>query len=234
MSEATRRVSAEASGGAKGEPRRLVVLRHGQTESNAKGIWQGQLDHELSRVGHEQARAAAVAIASLRPSRVVSSDLSRARVTAQEVAAASGGLDVALDERWREIHAGGWQGLTADQVYSQYPQDAEKLISGEDFKRGGHGESLADVAVRTRGALADLIAGMDPGECVVIATHGVTGRSLAAELVGLDPSTAWRVLGGFGNCHWAVLEDGPTSASGRRGWRITQWNASAPPTGTAG
>ena len=227
MSEAARRVSAEASGGAKGEPRRLVVLRHGQTESNAKGIWQGQLDHELSQVGHEQARAAAAAIASLRPSRVVSSDLARAHVTAQEVAAASGGLPVTTDPRWREIHAGGWQGLTAAQVYAEYPEDAEKLVTGEDFKRGGHGESLADVAERTRAALDELTASMDPGECVVIATHGVTGRSLAAELVGLDQSTAWRVLGGFGNCHWAVLEDGATSMTGRSGWRITQWNASA-------
>lgn len=221
MSEATRRVSAEAAGGAKGDPRRLIVLRHGQTGSNLKGIWQGQLDHELTDLGREQARAAAAAIASLRPTRVVSSDLMRARDTAEEVAAASGGLQVSTDERWREIHAGGWQGLTAAQVYSQYPEDADKLISGEDFKRGGHGESLADVGVRTRAALDDLLASMDPGECVVIATHGVTGRSLVAELVGLDQSTAWRVLGGFGNCHWASLEEG------RAGWRITQWNASA-------
>ena len=42
-----------------------------------------------------------------------------------------------------------------------------------------------------------------------------------AELVGLEQQTAWRVLGGFGNCHWAVVEQG------RSGWRITQWNASA-------
>lgn len=221
MTETTRRLSAEADAGSKGEPRRLIVLRHGQTGSNLKGIWQGQLDHELTDLGREQARAAAAAIASLRPTRVVSSDLVRARDTAEEVAAASGGLSVALDERWREIHAGGWQGLTAAQVAARYPEDAERLVSGEDFRRGGHGESLADVARRTRSALDELIASMDPGECVVIATHGVTGRSLVAELVGIDQTTAWRVLGGFGNCHWASLEEG------RAGWRITQWNASA-------
>ena len=206
---------------AKGEPRRLIVLRHGQTGSNLKGIWQGHLDHELTDLGREQAAAAARAIAALRPSRIVSSDLSRAHNTALAVAAASGDLDVAVDERWREIHAGAWQGLTAAEVGEQYPLDAERLVSGEDFKRGGHGESLADVARRTRSALDELIASMDPGECVVIATHGVTGRSLVAELVGIDQTTAWRVLGGFGNCHWASLEEG------RAGWRITQWNASA-------
>ena len=128
MTETTRRLSAEADGGSKGEPRRLIVLRHGQTGSNLKGIWQGQLDHELTDLGREQARAAAAAIASLRPTRVVSSDLVRARDTAEEVAAASGGLSVALDERWREIHAGGWQGLTAAQVAARYPEDAERLV----------------------------------------------------------------------------------------------------------
>ena len=91
MTETTRRLSAEADAGSKGEPRRLIVLRHGQTGSNLKGIWQGQLDHELTDLGREQARAAAAAIASLRPTRVVSSDLVRARDTAEEVAAASGG-----------------------------------------------------------------------------------------------------------------------------------------------
>lgn len=211
----------EAADAVRHHPRRLVVLRHGQTVSNRRGIWQGHLDHELTDLGREQARAAAAAIAALRPSRVVSSDLVRARDTAEEVAAASGGLDVHVDERWREIHAGGWQGMTAAEVHAQYPEDAERLISGEDFKRGGHGESLADVAARARTALDDLVATMDPGECVVIATHGVTGRSLVAELVGLHQTTAWRVLGGFGNCHWATVEEGPA------GWRITQWNASA-------
>lgn len=200
--------------------RRLVVLRHGETVANAKGIWQGQLDHELSEVGHRQARAAAAAITSLRPSRVVSSDLERARVTAEEVGAACG-IEVALDPRWREIHAGGWQGLTADQVLAQYPEDADRLITGEDFRRGGHGESLADVAERTRAALTELTAAMEDEECVVIATHGVTGRTLVAELTGIDQSLAWRVLAGLGNCHWGALEEG------RAGWRITQWNASA-------
>jgi acyl-CoA synthetase (AMP-forming)/AMP-acid ligase II len=108
------------------------------------------------------------------------------------------------------------------------------LISAPIFHTWGYAAMQLSMALRAtiilqrrfkpeaaRAALDELLASMDPGECVVIATHGVTGRSLVAELVGLDQSTAWRVLGGFGNCHWASLEEG------RAGWRITQWNASA-------
>lgn len=200
-----------------GEPRRLVVLRHGETDSNAAGIWQGQLDHELSERGHRQAQAAARAITDLGPSRVVASDLRRALVTGQDVADACG-VPVTTDERLREIHAGGWQGLTGEQVREQYPEAAERLLTGEDFRRGGTGETVAEVATRARAVVDEVIAGMGEGECVVLATHGVTARTLVVDLVGLDQGLAWRVLGGLRNCHWAVLEERST------GWRLATWN----------
>ncbi|GAA3618361.1 histidine phosphatase family protein [Marihabitans asiaticum] len=198
-------------------PRRLVVLRHGETDSNAKGIWQGQLDHELSERGHAQAKAAARALIPLRPSRVLSSDLRRAQVTGQDVATACG-VELSTDERLREIHAGGWQGLTGTQVRERYPEDAERLLTGEDFRRGGTGETIAEVAQRARSLVDEVIASMEPGECVVLATHGVTARSLVCDLVGLDQQQSWLAIGGLRNCHWALLEEG------RAGWRIAQWN----------
>ena len=207
-------------------PRRLIVLRHGETDSNARGIWQGQLDHELSERGHAQARAAAQALVALQPSRVVASDLLRAQVTGRDVAQACG-VPITLDERLREIHAGDWQGLTGAEVRERYPEDAERLLSGEDFVRGGHGESVADVAERSRAAVSEVVASMAPGECVVLATHGVTGRTLVVDLVGLDQQQAWLALGGLRNCHWALLEEG------RAGWRVVEWNVGAPPDATA-
>ena len=201
--------------------RRLVVLRHGETDSNAAGIWQGQLDHELSARGHAQAKAAAQALIPLRPSRVVSSDLRRAHVTGQDVADACG-VPITTDPRLREIHAGAWQGLTGDQVREQYPEDAERLLTGEDFRRGGDGETVAEVAERALALVDDVLTATEPGECVVLATHGVTGRTLAAALVGLDLRQAWLALGGLRNCHWVLLEEG------RSGWRIVEWNVGAP------
>ncbi len=80
---------------------------------------------------------------------------------------------------------------------------------------------MAEVAARVRSALDDLLGELAAGECAVIATHGVSGRAIVAELVGLDQQVAWSVLGGLGNCHWAVLVEG------KAGWRIQSWNASA-------
>ncbi|MGE9809611.1 MULTISPECIES: histidine phosphatase family protein [unclassified Janibacter] len=202
-------------------PRRLIVLRHGQTDHNAKGIWQGQLDSDLSERGHAQARAAARALAEIGPTRVVASDLKRAAHTGADLARECG-IPITYDARLREMHVGEWSGLTSDEVAERYPEDAERLLRGEDFRRGGHGESVADVALRVRELTGEVIAGMAPGECVVLACHGVTARALVADLIGLDQQVAWTILGGFGNCHWAELVEGS------RGWRIQTWNASAP------
>jgi len=201
-------------------PRRVVVLRHGQTDHNAQGIWQGQLDSDLSDLGRDQARAAADALRSFRPALVVASDLRRAAETGQEVARATG-APIDYDERWREIHVGQWAGLTAEEVHAGFPEDRLRHLRGEDFRRGVDGESLSDVAQRVRSALDALLDRLGPGETAIVATHGVTGRVVIAELVDLDRLTAWRVLGGFGNCHWAEVVEGET------GWRIQTWNASA-------
>ena len=101
-------------------PRRLVLLRHGETAHNADGIWQGQLDTELSVRGLAQAAAAGNALARVEAVRIVSSDLARAARTAEIVGQALG-IPLALDERFREVHAGAWQGLTSAQVSERDP-----------------------------------------------------------------------------------------------------------------
>jgi len=64
--------------------RRLIVWRHGETDHNAGGIWQGQLDTALSAKGREQARAAAAALTAYSPAVIVSSDLERGPLTRPE------------------------------------------------------------------------------------------------------------------------------------------------------
>jgi broad specificity phosphatase PhoE len=202
------------------KPRRIIVLRHGQTDHNARGIWQGQLDAALSQKGHAQALAAAAALVRFSPVRVVASDLQRAANTGADVARACG-IPISLDPRWREIHAGQWQGLTNEEVRTRFPEDRARHDRGEDFQRGLDGESIADVARRVRDALDDLVGAMGLGQTVVIATHGVSGRAIVAELLGLPQDLAWQRLAGLSNCHWAEVVEGGN------GWRLAAWNASA-------
>ncbi|UUO03496.1 histidine phosphatase family protein, partial [Mycolicibacterium novocastrense] len=94
--------------------RRLVMLRHGQTEYNAGSRMQGQLDTDLSDLGRHQAVAAAEVLAKRRPLAIVSSDLRRALDTAV-VLGEHAGMPVIADIRLRETHLGEWQG---DEVLS--------------------------------------------------------------------------------------------------------------------
>jgi len=91
--------------------RRLVLLRHGQTEWNSLGRAQGHADISLDATGHAQAAAAAPYLAAMGPVRLWSSDLARARETAAYVARAAK-LEVELDPRLREYDVGVRSGLT--------------------------------------------------------------------------------------------------------------------------
>ena len=134
--------------------RTLIIWRHGETDHNASGIWQGQLDTVLSDKGREQAQSAAAALAAYGPSVIVSSDLQRAADTARSLGSLVG-LQVRYDDRLREIHAGLWQGMTAGDVAEEYPEEQAALAAGEDIRRGVDGESLGQVAERTRAAIDD-------------------------------------------------------------------------------
>ena len=89
--------------------RRLVLLRHGQTDYNLAGRMQGHLDSELTETGRAQAVAVAPEIVRMAPDLLISSDLRRAIDTADIIGAATG-LPVKLDPRLRETHLGEWQG----------------------------------------------------------------------------------------------------------------------------
>lgn len=198
--------------------RRLIVWRHGQTEHNAGGIYQGQLDTELSDRGREQVDAAARELAPRAPSRIVASDLVRAADTARMLAAVAG-REVDYDPRLREIDVGEWSGLTREQVERESPGTSRALARGEDIARGRNGERVADVAARTAEAAAEIVEAMGPDDLVVVATHGLAGRTLVAGLLGWSQQQAWRTLVGLRNAHWAELEEQPG------GWRLVAWNA---------
>lgn len=206
------------SGADSGRPRRIVVLRHGQTTYNAAGIWQGRLDAPLSQLGRQQAGDAAAALSAYGIDLIYSSDLSRAADTARALGAAIG-IDPVYDARLREIDVGEWAGMTTVQVTEQFPDEQDAIARGEDLKRGRTGESVAEVAGRARLFLDDVVESLAPGVTAALVTHGVTGRTLCAELVGMSQGVAWQCLGGMFNCHWAGLVEH------RSGWRIERWNA---------
>jgi probable phosphoglycerate mutase len=145
-------------------PLHLLLLRHGQTDSNAGGIIQGHLPVPLNDLGHRQARALAGRLREHRPriGRLVSSDLPRAAQTAQPLARALG-LEIAFDAGWRERFLGAFQGKTVGE------RRTWSAASGQETPPGA--ESLAEFESRIAAALHRLDAPAD-GSPLAVVTHG--------------------------------------------------------------
>jgi probable phosphoglycerate mutase len=197
---------------------RLIVWRHGRTEWNHTGRFQGQADVPLDEYGRRQARNAAQVLAGLRPDRIVSSDLARARETAAALTAVTG-LPVTTDRRLREIHVGSWEGLTADQVAAADPDRARRYLTGEDVRRSETGETVAEVSARVAEVLGEVAEQSGDGATVVVAMHGLAARVGVCRFVGL-PEETWRLLGGMHNCAWISLQRHRTGHY----WRIDEYN----------
>ncbi len=212
--------------------RRLVMLRHGQTEFNAGSRMQGQLDTDLTDLGRAQAVAAAEVLAKRQPLLIVSSDLRRAYDTALSLGERSG-MPVRIDTRLRETHLGDWQGLTHTEVDALAP--GARQAWRDDARWAPHGgESRIDVADRSLPLIAELVVGEpewgadEPDRPLVLVAHGGLIAALTAALLDL-PVDTWPVLGGMGNASWAQLSghgavDAPVS---ELRWRLDVWNASA-------
>ena len=201
--------------------RRVVLWRHGRTAWNAGSRFQGMTDVPLDDVGVAQAERAARDLATLEPDAIVSSDLDRARMTAQALADLVG-LDVVTDEALRETYAGDWQGLTRDEIVARDGEAFALWVAGHDVRPGG-GESRTEVAARVSDAVRRHVASLPAGGTLVVATHGGAARSGIGLLLGL-PVEHWTVLGGLVNCAWSVLEEQP---DGR--WRLVEHNARSLP-----
>lgn len=172
--------------------KRLVLVRHGETVDNARGVAQGWSDSELSERGCKQVALLARRIAAMSPTALYSSTLARAVTTADVIAAAAGLEPVALDAL-KEMNCGEWEGVSFDHVRATSPAFFRQWSDDPHTACPG-GESFHDVQMRLRNAFAEMRAragNNGDGACVVAVSHGTAIRIAATELLGL-PLTAAR------------------------------------------
>jgi len=181
-------------------PRRLLLVRHGESTWNAVSRWQGQADPPLSPFGERQAEDAAARLAEITSITAVwASNLIRARRTGDLIAKHLGIAQVREEPLLRERDVGAWSGLTRDEIEERWPGYLAARRSPPDFE--GDDELLA----RTRAGLAAAVDGSGPGDVLVV-THGGVIRTIERSL-GAIPERLPN-LGG----RW-LLADTPTDLS---------------------
>lgn len=218
--------------------RRIIIWRHGRTEWNLAGRVQGQTDVPLDEVGRAQARSAAARLASLGPSHIVTSDLSRAQDTADELGRLTG-VEVATDVRLRERSFGVREGLTLAEAWEQFPEPMTRWLAGDEAGIPGSESSMA-AGERFAAALHEHLETIGSDDTLVVVSHGGVTRVGTFSFLGL-PRETWDSFVGLSNCSWTVLEErdalpplGETivPAGGtpmRPPWRVVEWNAGTLP-----
>lgn len=174
-------------------PARIVLIRHGITESTAAGLLDGRggTDATLTPEGARQAHAVGAAVTGFLgagPVRLVTSSLARARQTGSAVGAALG-INPEADPRWDEQAFGDWEGCTVAEVCDEDAAAYARLRREDDYARPG-GESREELRARVLAAYEELVAqSLEDGRPVVVVSHRAAMLIVLEHTLGLG--TPW-------------------------------------------
>lgn len=167
---------------------KLILLRHGQTNWNKEGRYQGQIDTDLSPLGEEQASKLALALKPLKIDYFIASPLKRAYETACK-SAKYHDLEVIKDERLLEINHGTWEG----KLSSEIDEDLLRLWkSAPHLVKMPNGESLDDILARVKLAIDEYLAKYN-GKTIAVFAHDAVNKVLISYVLGLELSSFWNI-----------------------------------------
>ena len=180
----------------------LYLIRHGETPWNVEGRYQGQLDPPLTDKGHQQAQATAEELAKIEFDAIYSSDLARAKLTADALAEKIN-LSIYLDTRLREIHQGEWQNVIIDDIRTGWPEALHgwETDPWQNYPPGG--ETLQQLQERVFDVI-DEIAQKHPNGNVAIFTHKLPIALLKIRYRGHPRGEIWSLLPK--NAAWEIFE----------------------------
>jgi len=170
---------------------KVILVRHGQTEWNILGKYQGHSDIDLSALGVEQANLLAQRLANQRIDAIYASDLKRAIKTAKGIANTHQ-LSVHIIPELREISFGDWEGLDYNTINSKWPGEVERFFKNADSVVIPNGETFCEVEQRSCNVVQKIIE-QHPDQTIVIVSHGGTIRTLLAHALHIPLKYIWNI-----------------------------------------
>ncbi|SEA20218.1 alpha-ribazole phosphatase [Selenomonas ruminantium] len=170
---------------------KVIFIRHGQTEWNVTGRYQGQSDVKLTEDGKKQAEKLADNFPVAKVDAIYASDLCRAMVTAETIAAKFG-LKVQAEPAFRELSFGDWEGLTYQQIVDKWEEAMANFLQRPDILEIPGGESFPAVQQRAMKRLNELIEKHD-GQTIVVVAHGAVLRTMLTAALHMPLQYLWSI-----------------------------------------
>ncbi len=194
-------------------PTRLVLIRHGETDWNVEGRYQGQADPPLNARGVAQAQELARRLQGVGLDLLYSSPLRRARQTAEIIAQALG-IPLYLEPRLKEIAQGEWETLLVTEIQERYPELFQRWETEPWSVQIPGGETLAQVQERVYQAVDEILA-RHPGKTIGLVAHRLPIALLKVRYQGLDPAQVRNLA--LPNTYWEVIQVESPPSTGRTG-----------------
>lgn len=186
---------------------KIYLVRHGQTEWNKQKRYQGSKDIELDETGLDQAEKLAEKLKNIQWSKVYSSDLQRARKTAETVINKSN-LNIPILEvpELREMHFGDWEGETFTSIEEQFPEKVSAFFSDPTPQIIPAGENAETFRERVVKGFEEILTNGSTEDTILAVSHGGTIRVIVCEVMGLPLKEMWEIE--QGNTAINILEIG--------------------------
>jgi probable phosphoglycerate mutase len=170
---------------------KIILARHGETPWNAAGRYQGQIDIPLSEIGEAQAALLGQRLKDVAITRAVSSQLSRAKATAEAALGDARKDMLIIDERLQEIAHGDWEGLLAQEIAERDPLTFQAWRDAPQTVQMPNGESLKQVLDRAWQGLAAACEGLGAEDTLLVVAHDAVNRVLLCRILGLGLDRLW-------------------------------------------
>jgi probable phosphoglycerate mutase len=191
---------------------RLLLVRHGETDWNREGRFQGQIDIPLNSHGLAQAEAARAFLAAIPLQRAYSSDMARPLRTAEVILGSHPGVPLTTNRGLREIGHGLWEGRLESEIAAGWPDLLAAWKRSPETVQMPEGETIVEVWDRSLAAWNRIVAGLDPQETALVVAHDAVNKTILCALLGLSPGDIWTVKQGNGGVTVIDYPRGATAA----------------------
>jgi len=182
----------------KGPGPRLLLVRHGETDWNRQGRFQGQIDIPLNDRGRAQAEAARAFLAAVPIQRAYTSSMARPRQTAEAILASHPGVPLVSSRDLMEIGHGLWEGQLESEISQGWPQLLDAWKRAPHTVQMPEGETLQQVWDRSLLCWNRIVAALAMEETALVVAHDAVNKTILCSLLGLSPADIWAVKQGNG------------------------------------